>query len=51
MLLSLPGDLALAESRDLERGLKEFYDQNCDSMFSCSVAEDLFFWERTADGM
>jgi N-acylneuraminate cytidylyltransferase len=40
----------LRESRDLERGLNEFYDQNCNSMFSCSGAEDLFFWERTADG-
>ena len=41
----------LREPEDIERGLRDFRDQNCDSMFSCSVVEDLFFWERTPDGI
>lgn len=40
----------LRESQDIELGLSDFQDQKCDSMFSCSVAEDLFFWEKTLDG-
>jgi CMP-N,N'-diacetyllegionaminic acid synthase len=40
----------LREPSDLERGLRDFHDQQCDSMFSCSVAEDLLFWEKKADG-
>lgn len=41
----------LREPYDIERGLRDFYEQKCDSMFSCSVAEDLFFWEKKSDGM
>ena len=41
----------LRESQDIERGLTDFQTQNCDSMFSCSVAEDLFFWEKMPDGV
>ncbi len=40
----------LREPEDIERGLRDFRDQNCDSMFSCSVAGDLYFWEKTSDG-
>lgn len=40
----------LRESQDIERGLSDFQEQKCDSMFSCSVAEDLFFWEKMSDG-
>ncbi len=40
----------LRESADIVRGIHNFREQNCDSMFSCSVAEDLFFWEKLADG-
>ncbi|MBW2660715.1 MAG: acylneuraminate cytidylyltransferase family protein [Deltaproteobacteria bacterium] len=40
----------LRESQDIERGLRDFQEQKCDSMFSCSVAEDLFFWEKMSDG-
>lgn len=40
----------LREARDIERGLRDFQEQKYDSMFSCSVAKDLFFWERTQDG-
>ena len=41
----------LREASDIERGLRDFQEQKCDSMFSCSVAEDLFFWEKTQDGV
>jgi len=40
----------LRESKDIEHGLSEFQDQGYDSIFSCSIAEDLFFWEKMADG-
>jgi len=40
----------LREATDIERGLRDFQEQKCDSMFSCSVAEDLFFWEKAPDG-
>ncbi len=40
----------LREPADIERGLHDFQEQKCDSMFSCSIVEDLFFWERTPDG-
>jgi len=40
----------LREARDIERGLHDFQEQGCDSMFSCSVAENLFFWEKMSDG-
>lgn len=40
----------LREPCDIERGLRDFQEQKCDSMFSCSVAEDLFFWRKIPDG-
>jgi CMP-N,N'-diacetyllegionaminic acid synthase len=40
----------LRESQDIERGIREFQEQQCDSMFSCSMTEDLFFWEKDNDG-
>ena len=39
----------LREPEDIERGLRDFQEQKCDSLFSCSVAEDLFFWEKMPD--
>ncbi len=33
----------LREPADIERGLRDFQEQKCDSMFSCSIVEDLFF--------
>jgi len=41
----------LRELVDIERGLRDFQEQKCDSMFSCSLAEDLFFWEKIPDGV
>jgi len=40
----------LREPADLERGLELFATGQYDSMFSCSVAEDLYFWQRTLEG-
>lgn len=40
----------LREPKDIERGLCDFQNQKCDSMFSCSIAEDLYFWEKMLDG-
>lgn len=36
---------------DVERGLRDFQEQKCDSMFSCSLVGDLYFWEKMSDGM
>jgi len=41
----------LREPADVERGLRDFQEQKCDSMFSCSVVGDLYFWERMSDGV
>lgn len=40
----------LREPEDFKQGLHDFQKQKRDSMFSCSVAEDLFFWEQLPDG-
>lgn len=40
----------LRETSDIDRAIKQFSDEGCDSMFSCSLVEDLFFWERGAEG-
>ena len=40
----------LREAHDIEQGLCDFKEQKCDSMFSCSIAEDLFFWRKDPDG-
>ena len=39
----------LRESADIECGLREFQEGKWDTLFSCSVAEDLFFWEKMSD--
>jgi len=36
---------------DVERGLYLFETGHYDSMFSCSIAEDLLFWEENDNGM
>jgi len=40
----------LRETADIERGLAVFAEGIYDSLFSCSVAEDLYFWQREAAG-
>ncbi len=40
----------LREASDIERGLAAFAAGGYDSLFSCGVAEDLYFWQRSADG-
>jgi len=39
----------LRESSDIERGLALFATGEYDSLFSCSLAEDLYFWQRKTD--
>lgn len=39
----------LREASDIEKGINDFVVGDYDSMFSCSIAEDLFFWERSAN--
>ena len=39
----------LREPADIERGLNDFKNQKCDSMFSCSVAEDILIWEKASN--
>ncbi|MCW8901339.1 MAG: acylneuraminate cytidylyltransferase family protein [Gammaproteobacteria bacterium] len=41
----------LRETLDVDRAIEQFINENNDSLFSCSVAEDLFFWERNNNGM
>lgn len=40
----------LREARDIANGIAIAAQGQYDSMFSCSVAEDLFFWEKKPDG-
>jgi N-acylneuraminate cytidylyltransferase len=40
----------LRETCDIERGLRDFREQECDSLFSCSIAEDLCLWRKEPDG-
>ena len=40
----------LREAGDIERGLALFETDQYDSLFSCSLAEDLYFWQREQDG-
>ncbi|TGM31722.1 cytidylyltransferase domain-containing protein [Leptospira biflexa] len=39
----------LRHSSDFEKGIEQFSLGNYDSMFSCSIAEDLYFWEYKAN--
>ena len=40
----------IREHKDIEKGIKDFLKQDYDSMFSCSIAEDLYFWKKKPDG-
>lgn len=40
----------LRHASDFSKGVETFKAGGFDSLFSCSVAEDLYFWERQADG-
>ena len=41
----------LRESADIERAISIFDKEGFDSMFSCTVAEDLYFWQRDPSGI
>lgn len=36
----------LRTSDDIDKGIIEFTEGNFDSLFSCSLAQDLFYWEK-----
>ena len=40
----------LRETTDIDRAIEQFSKEGCDSMFSCCIVEDLFFWEKNAKG-
>lgn len=40
----------LREVTDIECAIKDFRVQECDSLFSCSVAKDFYFWKNDAKG-
>jgi CMP-N,N'-diacetyllegionaminic acid synthase len=40
----------LREAADIERGLELMAERQYDSMFSCSPAEDLYFWQHSSEG-
>jgi len=40
----------LRESADIEQAIANFKIQQCDSLFSCSLTKDLYFWEKGSDG-
>ncbi len=40
----------LRESKDIKLGIEKALSGDCDSYFACSIAEDLFFWQRNGDG-
>jgi len=48
--LALQVTSPLREPKDIEAGLKMFETGNWDSIFSCSISEDLYFWERDSSG-
>jgi len=40
----------LRDGMDIERAISDFRAQKCDSLFSCSIAKDLYFWEKDPEG-
>ena len=36
----------LRETKDIDSAIELFHKEGCDSMFSSSIAEDLFFWQK-----
>lgn len=49
-LLALQATSPLRETADIERGLTDFSDQGCDSLFSAAILDDFLIWERRAEG-
>jgi len=50
LVIALQATSPLREPKDIERGIKDFQNQQCDSMFSCSpLNEDFFIWEEQKD--
>lgn len=41
----------LREAKDIKLGIQKAAEEVYDSMFSCSIAEDLFFWQKSESGI
>lgn len=41
----------LREAKDIQLGIQKAAEEVYDSMFSCSIAEDLFFWQKNESGI
>ena len=41
----------LRTADDIRKGIETARSGNYDSLFSCSIAEDLFFWEQQSEGL
>jgi CMP-N,N'-diacetyllegionaminic acid synthase len=50
LLLAPQATSPLREPQDIERGLDLFASGQFDSLFSCSMAEDIYFWQRGSGG-
>lgn len=50
LVCALQATSPLREPSDLERALRDFSEQRCDSLFSASPLHDFLIWERDDDG-
>jgi len=50
VLLAPQATSPLRTSDDIEKAISTFENEKLDSLFSASIAEDLYYWERTKDG-
>jgi len=46
LVLAAQATSPLRETKDIEKALKDFKTQQCDSMFSCAVLKDFFIWKK-----
>ncbi len=40
----------LRKTEDIEKAINQFFKEELDSLFSASLADDLYFWEKKSDG-
>ena len=40
----------MRKPEDLDKGIEFFRNNNLDSLFSCTIVEDLFFWQKDEHG-
>lgn len=46
LIVAIQATSPIRESKDIELALKQFNQNNYDSLFSCCLAEDLFLWKK-----